>query len=77
MYGDKYSTTTSLTFVSLVIFHFLSFLLQLQKAYFQQSEEIKSLKEQIKLKDKRIRQLEDELSILRTPSDCGPGQSDC
>ena len=50
---------------------------ELQKAYFQQSEEIKSLKEQIKLKDKRIRQLEDELSILRTPSDCGPGQSDC
>ncbi|CAG2238697.1 CORO2 [Mytilus edulis] len=49
----------------------------LQKAYFQQSEEIKSLKEQVKLKDKRIRQLEDELKILRTPSDCGPGQSDC
>lgn len=50
---------------------------ELQKAYFQQSEEIKSLKEQIKLKDKRIRQLEEELTILRTPSDCGPGQSDC
>ncbi|XP_063437985.1 coronin-6-like isoform X4 [Mytilus trossulus] len=50
---------------------------ELQKAYFQQSEEIKSLKEQVKLKDKRIRQLEDELKILRTPSDCGPGQSDC
>ncbi|KAK3094694.1 hypothetical protein FSP39_005010 [Pinctada imbricata] len=51
---------------------------ELRKAYFRQLEEINSLKEQISLKDKRIRQLEQELSILKLPSsDCGPGQSDC
>ncbi|WAR29781.1 COR2A-like protein, partial [Mya arenaria] len=33
---------------------------ELRKAYFQQVKEIKALKEQLALKDKRIRQLEDE-----------------
>jgi hypothetical protein len=51
----------------------LSFVFQLRKAYFRQVEEIKSLKEQIGLKDKRIRQLESEIQILRTPN----SESDC
>ncbi|GAB1605739.1 coronin-2B-like isoform X3 [Argonauta hians] len=38
---------------------------KLRKAYFQQVEKIKSLKEQMTLKDKRIEQLEEELSSLR------------
>ena len=38
---------------------------QLRKAYFQQLEEIRSLKEQIGMKDKRIRQLEEEVNTLR------------
>ncbi len=38
---------------------------QLRKAYFRQVEEIKSLKEQICLKDKRIRQLEEEVNVMR------------
>ena len=45
---------------------------QLRKAYFRQLEEINSLKEQINYKDKRIRQLEEELKLLR----CGPGNID-
>ncbi|XP_062619419.1 coronin-2B-like isoform X5 [Saccostrea cucullata] len=53
---------------------------ELRKAYFKQLEEIYSLKEQISLKDKRIRQLEEEISMLKLPvtrDDTGPGQSDC
>ncbi|KAL5020000.1 hypothetical protein ScPMuIL_002892 [Solemya velum] len=38
---------------------------ELKKAFFQQLEEIKSLKEQLSLKDHRIRQLEEEMLILR------------
>ncbi|XP_069102262.1 coronin-2B-like isoform X2 [Argopecten irradians] len=49
---------------------------ELRKAYFNQMEEIKSLKEQISLKDKRIRLLEEEMATLKTPR-CGPGESDC
>lgn len=49
---------------------------ELRKAYFSQMEEIKSLKEQITLKDKRIRLLEEEMTTLKTPR-CGPGESDC
>lgn len=41
--------------------------MQLRKAYFKQLEEISSLKEQISLKDKRIRQLEEEISVLKLP----------
>ena len=48
--------------------------LQLRKAYFRQLEEIKSLKQQITVKDKRIRQLEEELGSLRTDV---PGESNC
>ncbi|XP_053387812.1 coronin-1B-like isoform X2 [Mercenaria mercenaria] len=40
---------------------------ELRKAYFQQAQEIKALKEQLALKDKRIRQLEDEAILLRKP----------
>nr|XP_022307279.1 coronin-2B-like isoform X2 [Crassostrea virginica] len=40
---------------------------ELRKAYFKQLEEISSLKEQISLKDKRIRQLEEEISVLKLP----------
>ncbi|KAL8591842.1 hypothetical protein ACOMHN_044338 [Nucella lapillus] len=38
---------------------------ELKKAYFHQLEEISSLKDQLGLKDKRIRQLETELATLR------------
>ncbi|XP_060605093.1 coronin-1B-like isoform X3 [Ruditapes philippinarum] len=38
---------------------------ELRKAYFQQAQEIKALKEQLALKDKRIRQLEDEANLLK------------
>lgn len=47
---------------------------QLRKAYFQQVQEIKALKEQVALKDKRIRQLEDEVNTLRKNPH---GESDC
>ncbi|XP_056004095.1 coronin-2B-like isoform X2 [Ostrea edulis] len=53
---------------------------ELRKAYFKQLEEITSLKEQISLKDKRIRQLEEEISMLKIPvtrDDVGPDHSDC
>lgn len=56
------------------------FSFQLRKAYFKQLEEITSLKEQISLKDKRIRQLEEEISMLKIPvtrDDVGPDHSDC
>ena len=49
-----------------------NFVFQLRKAYFRQLEEINSLKEQIGFKDKRIRQLEEELKLLR----CGPASID-
>lgn len=48
---------------------------QLRKAYFQQVEEIKSLKEQVSVKDKRIRQLEEEVSSLRQHRITGEGGS--
>jgi coronin-2 len=56
---------------------------ELRKAYFLQLEEIKSLKQQVSVKDKRIRQLEEELSQLRTSSNGNegvkeiPGESNC
>ena len=50
---------------------------QLRKAYFRQVEEIRSLKEQIGLKDKRIRQLEDEVVVLRRPGIKTQGESEC
>lgn len=56
------------------------YLFQLRKAYFKQLEEIGSLKEQISLKDKRIRQLEEEISMLKLPvagGESGEGQSEC
>ena len=40
-------------------------------------EEIKSLREQIGLKDKRIRQLEDEMVLLRRSGIKTQGESDC
>jgi len=46
----------------------------LRKAYFRQLEEIRSLKEQISMKDKRIRQLEDEVKVLRPLE---PDESNC
>ncbi|KAK3598613.1 hypothetical protein CHS0354_019873 [Potamilus streckersoni] len=49
---------------------------ELQKAYFNQMEEIKSLKEQITLKDKRINLLENELRKMKEQSCAGPGESD-
>lgn len=52
-------------------------LLQLRKAYFQQVQEIKALKEQLALKDKRIRQLEDEVSKLRSADSTHGGESEC
>lgn len=52
------------------------FLSQLRKAYFRQVEEIKALREQISLKDKRIRQLETEVSQLRE-MDSELGESNC
>lgn len=52
-------------------------LLQLRKAYFQQVQEIKALKEQLALKDKRIRQLEDEVSKLRSADSTDGGESEC
>ncbi|KAJ8305170.1 hypothetical protein KUTeg_017282 [Tegillarca granosa] len=51
--------------------------MELRTAYFKQVEEIQSLKEQLSLKDKRIRQLEEELDLIRLPGKCGPGESDC
>lgn len=51
--------------------HCFSF--QLRKAYFRQLEEIKSLKQQLTLKDKRIRQLEEE---LKTNKNGCNGQAD-
>ncbi|WAR29826.1 COR2B-like protein [Mya arenaria] len=48
----------------------------LRKAYFQQVKEIKALKEQLALKDKRIRQLEDEVTKLRSGSHQN-GESEC
>ena len=51
--------------------------LQLRKAYFRQVEEIHSLKEQIALKDKRIRQLEDEVVLLRRCGIKTEGESEC
>ena len=51
---------------------------QLKKAYFRQLEEIRSLKEQVALKDKRIRLLESELNSLKEKeSSLGPGESNC
>ena len=47
---------------------------QLRKAYFQQAQEIKALKEQLALKDKRIRQLEDEANLLKKS---GADESNC
>ena len=41
---------------------------QLRKAYFGQVEELQALREQLSLKEKRIRQLEDEVQMLRTMS---------
>lgn len=49
--------------------------IELRKAYFQQVEEIKSLKEQVSVKDKRIRQLEEEVSSLRQHRITGEGGS--
>lgn len=50
---------------------------ELRKAYFRQVEEINSLREQISLKDKRIRQLEDEVTLLRKCGIKTQGESDC
>ena len=50
---------------------------QLRKAYFRQLEEIESLKQQITYKDKRIRQLEEELQMLRLPDSPELGESTC
>ncbi|XP_074661176.1 coronin-6-like isoform X2 [Tubulanus polymorphus] len=38
---------------------------ELRKAYFRQLEEMRCLREQVSLKDKRIHQLEDEIKILK------------
>ncbi|XP_048242759.1 coronin-2B-like isoform X4 [Haliotis rufescens] len=48
----------------------------LKKAYFRQQEELNSLKEQLRLKDKRISQLEDEVQRLRG-KDGDQGESNC
>ena len=59
-------------------YHDCSLCRQLKKAYFRQLEEIRSLKEQVTLKDKRIRLLESELSTLKEKeSTLGPGESNC
>ncbi|XP_064595737.1 coronin-2B-like isoform X2 [Liolophura sinensis] len=50
--------------------------INLKKAYFRQVEEIRSLKEQLSVKDKRIRQLEEELTLIKDMQ-CGPGESNC
>ncbi|XP_067652931.1 coronin-2B-like isoform X3 [Haliotis asinina] len=50
--------------------------IELKKAYFRQQEELNSLKEQLRLKDKRIMQLEDEVQRLRTGSG-DQGESNC
>ena len=50
---------------SIIKHHTIHFQLQLRKAYFQQANEIKALKEQLLLKNKRIQQLEDEMNFLR------------
>ncbi|KAK7096473.1 hypothetical protein V1264_005768 [Littorina saxatilis] len=47
---------------------------ELKKAYFRQLEEIRSLKEQVVLKDKRIRQLEMEVVALKE-TDLQPGSN--
>ena len=52
----------------------LYLMLQLRRAYFSAIEEVKALKEQIGLKDKRIRQLEDEMKILKPVKEA---ESDC
>ncbi|XP_059149783.1 coronin-1A-like isoform X2 [Physella acuta] len=50
----------------------------LKKAYFRQLEEIASLQEQLQVKDRRIKQLEMELSHMRErESDLRPGESNC
>ncbi|XP_046364460.2 coronin-2B-like isoform X6 [Haliotis rufescens] len=49
---------------------------ELKKAYFRQQEELNSLKEQLRLKDKRISQLEDEVQRLRG-KDGDQGESNC
>ncbi|CAI9735755.1 coronin-2B isoform X15 [Octopus vulgaris] len=49
----------------------------LRKAYFQQVEEIKSLKEQMSMKDKRIRQLEEEICSIRQRVNSGESESNC
>ena len=59
---------------------YLFYSLQLRKAYFRQVEEISALKEQLALKDKRINQLEDEVTILRkggSSTSTKQGESDC
>lgn len=48
---------------------------ELRKAYFQQVDEIKSLKEQVSVKDKRIRQLEEEVTSLRQHRITGEGST--
>ncbi|CAI9735759.1 coronin-2B isoform X11 [Octopus vulgaris] len=50
---------------------------ELRKAYFQQVEEIKSLKEQMSMKDKRIRQLEEEICSIRQRVNSGESESNC
>ncbi|XP_048242760.1 coronin-2B-like isoform X5 [Haliotis rufescens] len=50
--------------------------IELKKAYFRQQEELNSLKEQLRLKDKRISQLEDEVQRLRG-KDGDQGESNC
>ena len=41
-------------------------LCQIVEKYFLQLEEIRTLKEQLSYKDKKIRRLEDQLMLLRT-----------
>jgi len=51
---------------------------ELRKAYFRQLEEINSLKDQLSLKDKRIRQLEEELRLLKPLTSTNDmGESTC
>ncbi|GFO41746.1 hypothetical protein PoB_006825100 [Plakobranchus ocellatus] len=51
---------------------------ELKKAYFRQLEEIRALQEQVQLKDRRIAQLEAELSAVRDrDADLKPGESNC
>lgn len=55
--------------------HLSSTPVDLRKAYFQQVDEIKSLKEQVSVKDKRIRQLEEEVTSLRQHRITGEGST--